>query len=104
MIDLLIQALRRSGSDSVVVTQTCWSAEESLSANCTWPASSVCICFTNADLTDPMYAELIDAFKTLVVGSTYIGLGSLNVLSDHCDLRILSTAVGMLHSSCDGEI
>lgn len=55
MIDFLIQAWRRLGSDSVVVTQTCWIAEESLSATCTWPASPLHIRFTNADRTDPMY-------------------------------------------------
>ena len=104
MIDLLIQALRRLGSDSLVVTQICWITEEGLSADCTWPASSLHICFTNAHLTDPTYAELIDAFKTFVVGNTYNGLGSLNFLFDHCDLKILSTAVGTLSSLCDGEI
>lgn len=104
MIDLLVQALRRLGSDSVVVTQTCWIVDEILSADCTWPASSLHIYFTSADLTHPMYAELIVAFKTLVVGNTYNGLGSLNFLFDHCDLKILSTAVGTLSSLCDGEI
>lgn len=104
MIDLLIQALRRLGSNSVVVTQTCWMAEESLSADYTWPANSVHTCFTNDDLTDPMYAELIDVFKSLVVGSIYNGLGSLNFVFDHCDLKIVSTAVGTLSSLCDGEI
>lgn len=88
----------------MVVTQTCWIAEESLSADYTWPASSLHTCFTNDDLTDPMYAELIDVFKTLVVGNTYNGLGSLNFIFDHCDLKIVSTAVGSLSSLCDGEM
>lgn len=95
-IDPFTQALRRLGSGSGVVTQTCWVAEESPPALHT--------CFTNADLTDPMYAEPMDAFKTLVVGNTYNGLGSLNFLFSHCDLKILSAAVGTLSSFCDREM
>lgn len=101
MIDLLIQALRRLGSGSVVVTQTCWIAEESLSANCTRSASSLHICFTYAYLTDPTYTQLIDAFKTLVVGNTYNGLGSLYFLFNYCHLKTLSTVVDTLRSLCE---
>lgn len=90
MRNLLIQALRKWGSDSVVVTWT-WIAEESLVADCTWPARSLHTCFTNAALTNPVCAELTGGFKTLLVGNSFNGLASLNLLFDHCDLKTFST-------------
>lgn len=91
MRNLLIQALRKWGSDSVVVTWT-WIAEESLEADSIWPARSLHTCFTHADQTDPVCAELTGSkTKTLLVGNSFNGLASLNLLFDHCGLKTLNT-------------
>lgn len=58
----------------MVVTQTWWIAEESLVADCTWPARPLHTCFTNADLTEPLCAELTGAFKALFIVTALMAL------------------------------